>query len=62
MGRFICLSFGLLVVGVSLRGAKGSWCPSDWLAREGFCYKLFNIFKNWKYSEVRSACVCLRVS
>ncbi|XP_039174988.1 C-type lectin lectoxin-Thr1-like [Crotalus tigris] len=51
MGRLAFLSFGLLVVGVSLRGAKG-WCPRDWLHRKVFCYKLFNMLKTWNDAEI----------
>nr|AAM22789.1 ACF 1/2 B-chain [Deinagkistrodon acutus] len=50
MGRFIFVSFGLLVVFLSLSGT-GADCPSDWSSYEGHCYKPFNEPKNWADAE-----------
>uniref|UniRef100_A0A1L8D6F6 BATXCTL24 n=1 Tax=Bothrops atrox TaxID=8725 RepID=A0A1L8D6F6_BOTAT len=50
MGRFIFVSFGLLVVAVSLSGT-GADCPPDWSSYEGSCYKLFEQRMNWEDAE-----------
>nr|Q9YGN4.1 RecName: Full=Snaclec salmorin subunit B; Flags: Precursor [Gloydius brevicaudus]AAD18056.1 fibrinogen clotting inhibitor B chain [Gloydius brevicaudus] len=50
MGRFIFVSFGLLVVFVSLSGT-GADCPSGWSSYEGHCYKLFNQQSQWAHAE-----------
>nr|UMW88273.1 C-type lectin [Vipera transcaucasiana] len=50
MGRFISVSFGLLVVFLALSGT-GADCPSDWSSHEGHCYKVFNVKKNWTDAE-----------
>nr|UMW88256.1 C-type lectin [Vipera transcaucasiana] len=52
MGRFISISFGLLVMFLSLSGVKGCCCPTDWLSREEFCYKVFDDQKNWNDAEM----------
>uniref|UniRef100_A0A194AP78 C-type lectin 9a n=1 Tax=Agkistrodon contortrix contortrix TaxID=8713 RepID=A0A194AP78_AGKCO len=51
MGRFIFVSFGLLVVFLSLSGAKGNNCPHDWLPMNGLCYKIFDERKAWEDAE-----------
>uniref|UniRef100_A0A1L8D6F9 BATXCTL28 n=1 Tax=Bothrops atrox TaxID=8725 RepID=A0A1L8D6F9_BOTAT len=50
MGRFIFVSFGLLVVFLSLSGT-GADCPSDWSSHEGHCYKHFIKWMNWADAE-----------
>nr|Q9DG39.1 RecName: Full=Snaclec coagulation factor IX/factor X-binding protein subunit A; Short=IX/X-bp subunit A; AltName: Full=Halyxin subunit A; Flags: Precursor [Gloydius halys]AAG17178.1 halyxin A-chain precursor [Gloydius halys] len=50
MGRFIFLSFGLLVVFLSLSGT-GADCPSGWSSYEGHCYNIFHLFKTWAEAE-----------
>uniref|UniRef100_A0A1L8D6C9 BATXCTL21 n=1 Tax=Bothrops atrox TaxID=8725 RepID=A0A1L8D6C9_BOTAT len=50
MGRFIFVSFGLLVVFLSLSGT-GADCPSDWSSYEGSCYKLFRQELKWADAE-----------
>uniref|UniRef100_A0A1L8D648 BATXCTL22 n=1 Tax=Bothrops atrox TaxID=8725 RepID=A0A1L8D648_BOTAT len=50
MGRFIFVSFGLLVVAVSLSGTAAD-CPSGWSSYEGHCYKLFQQKMNWANAE-----------
>nr|UMW88217.1 C-type lectin [Pseudocerastes urarachnoides] len=50
MGRFISVSFGLLVVFLSLSGT-GADCPSDWSSHEGHCYKVFKLLKTWEDAE-----------
>ncbi|KAM3832790.1 C-type lectin 1-like isoform 2-T2 [Vipera latastei] len=52
MGRFISVSFGLLVAFLSLSGAKGSNCPFNWLPMYGLCYKVFNEPKTWDDAEM----------
>nr|Q9YGG9.1 RecName: Full=Snaclec mamushigin subunit alpha; Flags: Precursor [Gloydius blomhoffii]BAA34424.1 mamushigin alpha [Gloydius blomhoffii] len=52
MGRFIFVSFGLLVVFLSLSGAEDdSDCPSDWSSNGRFCYKLFQQKMKWADAE-----------
>ncbi|XP_032077959.1 C-type lectin BiL-like isoform X2 [Thamnophis elegans] len=51
MGRFIFLTFSLLVVALSVRGAKGYQCPQDWLPGNGRCYKVFVERKTWTDAE-----------
>nr|P23806.2 RecName: Full=Snaclec coagulation factor IX/factor X-binding protein subunit A; Short=IX/X-bp subunit A; Flags: Precursor [Protobothrops flavoviridis]BAA11887.1 factor IX/factor X binding protein A chain [Protobothrops flavoviridis] len=50
MGRFIFMSFGLLVVAASLRGT-GADCLSGWSSYEGHCYKAFEKYKTWEDAE-----------
>ncbi|KAG5858198.1 snake venom C-type Lectin precursor [Bothrops jararaca] len=50
MGRFIFVSFGLLVVFLSLSGTAAD-CPSDWSSHEGHCYRVFTEPKNWADAE-----------
>nr|D1MGU1.1 RecName: Full=Snaclec jerdonibitin subunit beta; AltName: Full=TJ-GPIb-bp subunit beta; Flags: Precursor [Protobothrops jerdonii]ACZ34294.1 TJ-GPIb-bp beta chain [Protobothrops jerdonii] len=50
MGRFIFVSFGLLVVFLSLSGT-GADCPSDWSSYEGHCYRVFQQQMNWADAE-----------
>uniref|UniRef100_A0A6B2FD68 C-type lectin domain-containing protein n=1 Tax=Bothriechis nubestris TaxID=1766655 RepID=A0A6B2FD68_9SAUR len=52
MGRFIFVSFGLLVVAVSLSGTEdGFECPSDWSTYRQYCYKFFQRKMNWPAAE-----------
>nr|AJO70722.1 C-type lectin-like protein 2B [Macrovipera lebetina] len=52
MGRFISVSFGCLVVFLSLSGTGADQdCPSDWSSHEGHCYKVFNLRMNWADAE-----------
>uniref|UniRef100_A0A1L8D672 BATXCTL2 n=1 Tax=Bothrops atrox TaxID=8725 RepID=A0A1L8D672_BOTAT len=50
MGRFLFVSFCLLVVFLSLSGTAAD-CPSDWSSYEGHCYRVFNEPKNWADAE-----------
>ncbi|XP_026579443.1 C-type lectin lectoxin-Thr1-like [Pseudonaja textilis] len=50
MGRFSFLSLALLVVVLSLNGAKGC-CPHEWFSRSAFCYKVFEEAKTWEEAE-----------
>nr|Q71RQ9.1 RecName: Full=Snaclec stejaggregin-B subunit beta-1; Flags: Precursor [Trimeresurus stejnegeri]AAQ15158.1 stejaggregin-B beta chain-1 [Trimeresurus stejnegeri] len=50
MGRFIFVSFGLLVVFLSLSGT-GADCPSDWSSYDLYCYRVFQEKKNWEDAE-----------
>uniref|UniRef100_A0A1W7RJZ6 C-type lectin 3 n=1 Tax=Agkistrodon contortrix contortrix TaxID=8713 RepID=A0A1W7RJZ6_AGKCO len=50
MGRFIFMSFGLLVVFLSLCGTAAD-CPSGWSSYEGHCYKLFIQKFQWAHAE-----------
>uniref|UniRef100_A0A1L8D631 BATXCTL26 n=1 Tax=Bothrops atrox TaxID=8725 RepID=A0A1L8D631_BOTAT len=50
MGRFIFVSFGLLVVAVSLSGT-GADCPPDWSSYERHCYRVFQRKMNWADAE-----------
>nr|Q5FZI6.1 RecName: Full=Snaclec trimecetin subunit alpha; Flags: Precursor [Protobothrops mucrosquamatus]AAW69915.1 trimecetin alpha-chain precursor [Protobothrops mucrosquamatus] len=50
MGRFIFVSFGLLVVFLSLSGT-GADCPSDWSSFRRYCYKPFKQLKTWEDAE-----------
>uniref|UniRef100_T1D6Q8 C-type lectin 4 n=1 Tax=Crotalus horridus TaxID=35024 RepID=T1D6Q8_CROHD len=50
MGRFIFVSFGLLVVFLSLSGTAAD-CPSGWYTYEGHCYQIFHLFMTWKEAE-----------
>uniref|UniRef100_A0A194ATL6 C-type lectin 5 n=1 Tax=Sistrurus tergeminus TaxID=8757 RepID=A0A194ATL6_SISTE len=50
MGRFIFMSFGLLVVFLSLSGT-GADCPSDWSSYEGHCYRVFQQEMTWEAAE-----------
>ncbi|XP_015686117.1 C-type lectin 9a-like, partial [Protobothrops mucrosquamatus] len=52
MGRFIFVSFGLLVVFLSLSGTGADLeCPSNWSANDKHCYRVFNQRKNWEDAE-----------
>ncbi|KAM3832807.1 snaclec coagulation factor X-activating enzyme light chain 1 [Vipera latastei] len=52
MGRFISISFGLLVVFLALSGTEADFdCPSDWVSYDQHCYKAFNDLKNWTDAE-----------
>uniref|UniRef100_A0A6B2F273 C-type lectin domain-containing protein n=1 Tax=Bothriechis nigroviridis TaxID=88079 RepID=A0A6B2F273_BOTNI len=50
MGRFILVSFGLLVVFLSLSGTRAD-CPPDWSSYEGHCYRVFEEQMNWEDAE-----------
>uniref|UniRef100_A0A6B2FAF0 C-type lectin domain-containing protein n=1 Tax=Bothriechis nubestris TaxID=1766655 RepID=A0A6B2FAF0_9SAUR len=50
MGRFIFVSFGLLVVFLSLSGTAAD-CPPDWSSYEGHCYRVFEEQMNWEDAE-----------
>uniref|UniRef100_A0A1L8D6E0 BATXCTL48 n=1 Tax=Bothrops atrox TaxID=8725 RepID=A0A1L8D6E0_BOTAT len=50
MGRFIFVSFGLLVVFLSLSGTAAD-CPSGWSSYEGHCYNFFQQKMNWADAE-----------
>uniref|UniRef100_A0A1L8D6B3 BATXCTL41 n=1 Tax=Bothrops atrox TaxID=8725 RepID=A0A1L8D6B3_BOTAT len=50
MGRFIFVSFGLLVGFLSLSGTAAD-CPSGWSSYEGNCYKFFQQKMNWADAE-----------
>nr|UMK70499.1 C-type lectin 1 [Tropidolaemus subannulatus] len=52
MGRFIFVSFSLLVLFLSLRRVKSSCCSNDSLPMNGLCYKIFNERKSWKDAEM----------
>uniref|UniRef100_T1DJZ7 C-type lectin 4 n=1 Tax=Crotalus horridus TaxID=35024 RepID=T1DJZ7_CROHD len=52
MGRFIFVSFGLLVVAVSLTGTgAGFCCPLGWSSYEGHCYRVFQQKMTWDDAE-----------
>uniref|UniRef100_T1E7H7 Lectin_alpha-CohCI-4 n=1 Tax=Crotalus helleri TaxID=8741 RepID=T1E7H7_CROHE len=52
MGRFIFVSFSLLVVFLSLSGTGADFdCPSGWSAYDQYCYKSFNEPQNWDDAE-----------
>uniref|UniRef100_A0A6B2F535 C-type lectin domain-containing protein n=1 Tax=Bothriechis nubestris TaxID=1766655 RepID=A0A6B2F535_9SAUR len=52
MGRFIFVSFGLLVVFLSLSGTGADFdCPSGWSAYDQYCYRPFNEPQNWDEAE-----------
>uniref|UniRef100_A0A1L8D6H8 BATXCTL8 n=1 Tax=Bothrops atrox TaxID=8725 RepID=A0A1L8D6H8_BOTAT len=50
MGRFIFVSFGLLVVFLSLSGTAAD-CPPDWSSYEGHCYRFFKKWMDWDDAE-----------
>nr|Q5FZI5.1 RecName: Full=Snaclec trimecetin subunit beta; Flags: Precursor [Protobothrops mucrosquamatus]AAW69916.1 trimecetin beta-chain precursor [Protobothrops mucrosquamatus] len=50
MGRFIFVSFGLLVVFLSLSGTAAD-CPSDWSSFRRYCYQVFQQKMNWEDAE-----------
>nr|B5U6Y6.1 RecName: Full=Snaclec CTL-Eoc124; AltName: Full=C-type lectin-like CTL-Eoc124; Flags: Precursor [Echis ocellatus]CAQ72892.1 C-type lectin [Echis ocellatus] len=50
MGRFISVSFGLLVVFLSLSGT-GADCLPDWSPYQGHCYRVFNQKMTWADAE-----------
>nr|Q71RP9.1 RecName: Full=Snaclec stejaggregin-A subunit beta-2; Flags: Precursor [Trimeresurus stejnegeri]AAQ15168.1 stejaggregin-A beta chain-2 [Trimeresurus stejnegeri] len=52
MGQFIFVSFGLLVVLLSLSGAgAGFCCPLGWSSYDLYCYKVFKQQMNWTDAE-----------
>uniref|UniRef100_A0A0K8RYY8 C-type lectin 3 n=1 Tax=Crotalus horridus TaxID=35024 RepID=A0A0K8RYY8_CROHD len=52
MGRFIFVSFGLLVVFLSLSGTEaGFCCPLSWSSYEGHCYRVFQQKMTWDDAE-----------
>uniref|UniRef100_A0A1W7RBC2 Cadam10_CTL-12 n=1 Tax=Crotalus adamanteus TaxID=8729 RepID=A0A1W7RBC2_CROAD len=52
MGRFIFVSFGLLVLFLSLSGTGAdSDCPSGWSFFEQHCYRVFKQLKTWEAAE-----------
>uniref|UniRef100_T1DH48 C-type lectin 1b n=1 Tax=Crotalus horridus TaxID=35024 RepID=T1DH48_CROHD len=52
MGRFIFVSFGLLVVFLSLSGTEaGFCCPSGWSSYDRYCYKPFQQEMTWADAE-----------
>uniref|UniRef100_Q6X5S0 Snaclec 7 n=1 Tax=Echis pyramidum leakeyi TaxID=38415 RepID=SL7_ECHPL len=52
MGRFIFVSFGLLVVFLSLSGTGADQdCLPDWSSHERHCYKVINEYKTWEEAE-----------
>nr|B4XSY4.1 RecName: Full=Snaclec A1; AltName: Full=C-type lectin A1; Flags: Precursor [Macrovipera lebetina]ABW82656.1 c-type lectin [Macrovipera lebetina] len=52
MGRSISVSFGLLVVFLSLSGTGADQdCLPGWSSHEGHCYKVFNLDKTWEDAE-----------
>ncbi|KAK9400320.1 VENOM COMPONENT: C-type lectin-snaclec-subunit-alpha 1 like [Crotalus adamanteus] len=52
MGRLIFVSFGLLVVFLSLSGTGADFdCPSDWSAYDQHCYRIFNERMTWEDAE-----------
>uniref|UniRef100_T1DE73 Lectin_alpha-CohCI-2 n=1 Tax=Crotalus helleri TaxID=8741 RepID=T1DE73_CROHE len=52
MGRFIFVSFGLLVVFLSLSGTEAGFdCLSDWSSYREYCYKFFQQEKTWDDAE-----------
>ncbi|KAM3833408.1 C-type lectin lectoxin-Lio2-like [Vipera latastei] len=53
MGRFISVSFGLLVVFLSLSGTGADQdCAFDWSSFNGSCYKFFELRKTWEDAEM----------
>nr|Q719L8.1 RecName: Full=Snaclec crotocetin; Short=CRC; Flags: Precursor [Crotalus durissus terrificus]AAQ11365.1 crotocetin [Crotalus durissus terrificus] len=52
MGRLVFVSFGLLVVFLSLTGTgAGFCCPLGWSSYEGHCYKVFKQDMTWEDAE-----------
>uniref|UniRef100_T1E7L4 Lectin_alpha-CohLL-3 n=1 Tax=Crotalus helleri TaxID=8741 RepID=T1E7L4_CROHE len=52
MGRFIFVSFGLLVMFLSLSGTEAGFdCLSDWSSYREYCYKFFQQEKTWDDAE-----------
>uniref|UniRef100_A0A194ARQ6 C-type lectin 1 n=1 Tax=Sistrurus tergeminus TaxID=8757 RepID=A0A194ARQ6_SISTE len=52
MGRFIFVSFGLLVVFLSLSGTGADFdCPSDWYAYDQYCYRVIKQLRTWDDAE-----------
>uniref|UniRef100_J3SBN5 C-type lectin 19 n=1 Tax=Crotalus adamanteus TaxID=8729 RepID=J3SBN5_CROAD len=52
MGRFIFVSFSLLVVFLSLSGTGADFdCPSGWSAYDRYCYKVMKRLKTWDDAE-----------
>nr|Q9DEA2.1 RecName: Full=Snaclec agkicetin-C subunit alpha; AltName: Full=Antithrombin A subunit A; Flags: Precursor [Deinagkistrodon acutus]AAG42040.1 agkicetin alpha subunit precursor [Deinagkistrodon acutus] len=50
MGRFIFVSFGLLVVFLSLSGTAAD-CLPGWSSYIRFCYQPFKLLKTWEDAE-----------
>nr|AEU60003.1 C-type lectin 1 [Crotalus oreganus helleri] len=50
MGRLVFVSFGLLVVFLSLSGTAAD-CPSGWSSYEGHCYRDFQQKMTWEDAE-----------
>ncbi|XP_039174590.1 snaclec coagulation factor IX-binding protein subunit A-like isoform X2 [Crotalus tigris] len=52
MGRFLFVSFGLLVVFLSLSGTGADFdCPSGWSAYDQYCYQIFKHLRTWEDAE-----------
>uniref|UniRef100_A0A194AML9 C-type lectin 8b n=1 Tax=Agkistrodon piscivorus TaxID=8715 RepID=A0A194AML9_9SAUR len=52
MGRFIFVSFSLLVVFLSLSGTGADFdCPSGWSAYDQYCYQVVKQLKTWADAE-----------
>uniref|UniRef100_A0A0K8S059 C-type lectin 6 n=1 Tax=Crotalus horridus TaxID=35024 RepID=A0A0K8S059_CROHD len=52
MGRLIFVSFGLLVVFLSLSGTGADFdCPSGWSAYDQYCYRVIKRLKMWDDAE-----------
>uniref|UniRef100_A0A194AS88 C-type lectin 2 n=1 Tax=Sistrurus miliarius barbouri TaxID=8759 RepID=A0A194AS88_SISMB len=52
MGRFLFVSFGLLVVFLPLSGTEAGFdCPSDWSSYRQYCYKFFQQEMTWEAAE-----------
>ncbi|XP_015671550.1 snaclec mucetin subunit alpha-like [Protobothrops mucrosquamatus] len=52
MGRFTFVSFGLLVVFLSLSGTGADFdCIPGWSAYDRYCYQAFSEPKNWEDAE-----------
>nr|AEJ31973.1 C-type lectin 7 [Crotalus adamanteus] len=52
MGRLVFVSFGLLVVFLSLSGTgAGFCCPLGWSSYEGHCYRVFQQKMTWEDAE-----------
>uniref|UniRef100_A0A194APV3 C-type lectin 17 n=1 Tax=Sistrurus tergeminus TaxID=8757 RepID=A0A194APV3_SISTE len=52
MGRLVFVSFGLLVVAVSLTGTGADFnCPSGWFAYDQYCYRVIERLKTWDDAE-----------
>nr|BAN82149.1 C-type lectin alpha subunit [Ovophis okinavensis] len=52
MGRFIFVSFGLLVLFLSLSGTGADFdCPSGWSSYDQHCYGIIKQLKTWEDAE-----------